>query len=458
MLAKKMGLHQTNAIADSVSPAEAQERFKVFRSLYIRDKSFSISRSSVCWLPSFDCSLSSQLDENTLSNSNDLARIKLAMLKEEIYQLFHSADSRRPSSTKYRSALARIDQSLESWAGLHDIFNLSYTTVSQVDLLLEFLSARICAFRGTTNQEHVRRALNDARASCLLLLISNSKHDQSLIEQFESLPLSKSPSKSLGRSSSPRSRKRKAESDTESENIRESAPLRFQNLLDTFSEPAFFLLVKNILWPTSTEEESQVESDIDLLWRVYACYKEFDERIQANNHAHKVRRAFENLLEVINILKTPRQPTPPAMTHQNRSGHTPPSSHSQFGSRQDAPDFTSLQGTSDYPTPSTAPSGISSSNSKSNATGPGDTSSMKVTSSFIPTLAPEYTNMHASQLPQQTFSPSQFQHQTLNSQNGKRPLFSDLQEPMTMDDYPDSGFLSDFLTANPAILYTDTVS
>lgn len=458
MLARKMGLHQTNAISDSVGPAEAQERFKVFRSLYIRDKSFSISRSSICWLPSFDCSLSSQLEQTALSSSNDLARIKLAMLEEEIYQLFHSIDSPRPSQAKYRSALARIDQGLESWAVLHDIFNSSYTTASEVDLQLEFLAARICAFRGTFDQGHIRQALNDARASCLLLLISNGKNDQSMVEQFESLPLSKCPSKSLGRSSSPRSRKRKAESDTESENIRESAPLRFHNLLDTFSEPAFFLLVRNILWPTSTEEESQAESDIELLRRVCACYKEFDERIQANNHTHKVRRAFENLLEVVNLLKNPQQPqTSLDMTHQNPSGHTPPNSHGQFGGRQDAPDFSSLQGPSDYPTPSTAPSGISSSKNKSSR-GSGDTANMKATSVFLPPVSSEYTDGRTTPLQQQMFSPLQFQQQILSPPSGKRPLFTDLQEPMTMDDYPDSGFLSDFLAANPTILYTDTVS
>lgn len=81
---------------------------------------------------------------------------------------------------------------------------------------------------------------------------------------------------------------------------------------------------------------------------------------------------------------------------------------------------------------------------------------MDVPSAFLP-VASEYASRRESPLQQHFFSPSQFQPQIL-SPDGKRPLFGDLQEPMTMDDYPDSGFLSDFLAANPTILSTDTVS
>ena len=102
-----------------------------------------------------------------------------------------------------------------------------------LDLRSEFLAARISAFSTSPDPYYIRQAVDHARANCLLLLISYNKHDQSVIEQFEALPLTKSPSKALtkagghcsGRSRSP----------------------RFHSLSATFSVSALFLLAKNVV-------------------------------------------------------------------------------------------------------------------------------------------------------------------------------------------------------------------
>lgn len=438
-----MGLHQTHAASVGVSPEEAQGRFKVFRSLYLRDKSFSISRGSTCWLPSFDCSLSSELGQNAFTDSSYAARSQLAALQEEIYRLFHSAESQRQSLVKRKRALSRIEQSLEVWANAHDIFSSLSTGARNVDLQLEFLAARISAFRGSSESSYIRRALNDARASCLLLLISYGKHDQSIVKWLEILPLSNSPSKSLGNAASPQPSKSK-NSNTDSlsnnarENTSESVSLRFQTL-DTFSVPGFFLLVKNVIWPVSGNDESQAEEDINLLQKVCACYKELDARLQANNYTRKVSRAFERLLEVVNLFKNSQQlPTPPHGTHQSSNTHSPPSTPNIFGRPQGLSDFADLSVPSVNPVPSMFWDGLSTKDTSMRTIG----TATRGSSPGIPTpVESEYIGQRYDRLSQPSVS---------SPSSKKRPR---LYEPdMSMDD-PDTRLLSDFLAVSPMMSF-----
>jgi hypothetical protein len=303
-----MGLHQTHATSDGVGSDEAHERFKVFKSLYIRDKSLSISRGSICWLPSFDCSFKPEVGQSPFSDGTCSSRIQLAGFQEEIYKLFHSAESQRQTPAKHKSALKRIEQSLERWAKVYDVFGSPGVASRPADLQLEFLATRISAFRGSLETSHINIVLTDARASCLLLLISYGKQTQSLIQRLELLPLSMSPSASLGKTAGPRpGSSRKSRSGSSVMNAGELAiepsSTRLRSLLDTFSVPAFFFLAKHIILSLATPGATQVEDDIDLLLWSSTCYKEMEVHTEANNYTRKVGRAFEHLIEVITIYR-----------------------------------------------------------------------------------------------------------------------------------------------------------
>jgi hypothetical protein len=259
VLARTIGLHQVHSAHEGVSSEEARERLKLFTSLYLRDKSFSTSRGSICWLPSFDCSPPSELGESGLADSTFAVRIDLARLQDEIYRLFHSADSSRRSSAKYKSDLLRIEQGLGHWANANEVFSSPIASSHDVDLQLEFLAVRICVFRKSPKPSHIRQALSDSRASCLLVVISYGKHEPSMIEQLDDLLSSKSPSKSPGTRTSGRSSKRSKTSSPEStkQNTSEFDPSRLYSLLDSFSVPAFRLLTTNVIWPSSAYDESK---------------------------------------------------------------------------------------------------------------------------------------------------------------------------------------------------------
>ena len=439
-----MGLHQARSAPEGVSSEEAQERLKVFSSLYLRDKSFSISRGSICWLPSFDCSLSSELGESGPANSKFAVRIQLARLQDESYRLFHSADSPRRSSAKYKSALLRIEQGLEHWANANEVFSSPYASTRDVDLQLEFLAARICVFRKSPEPSHVSRAISDSRASCLWVVISYGKHEPSMIEQLDDLLPSKSPSKSLGRSNSGRSSKSGKASSSESakQNTSESVSSRFHSLLDTFSVPAFFLLATNVIWPSSPYDESKTEEDLNLLQRTCACYKEFDARTQANNHTRKVGRAFESLLEVVNLIKAPHQLQSPHHGMQQRNNvHDTPSTSNPFGEQPRLSEFSNL------PSPSASsipPVSWESFSNKNTSTTTPDSPIAGASTGLLTPMDSQYQpydplrqNLFFPQMQQQTMQPP-----SLNRQNTS-------ESDVCMNDYADSRLLSEFLATNP---------
>jgi hypothetical protein len=441
VLARTMGLHQTQAAAESFSPEEAQERFKVFRSLYLQDKSFLISRGSICWLPSFDCSLSSELGKAAPGDSNYAARIQLARLQEEIYQLFNSSESQTQDSATHRSALSRIEKGLEGWANVHDVFSAPSSRTRDIDLQLEFLATRISAFRGNSRPSRVRRALNDARASCLLLLIACGKHEQSLIQKPEIFPLSSSPIKPGSRISSPRPSKsktpdRRSSRDKSNEDANDFVPSRFHTLLDTFSASAFFSLVSSVMPPTSADSESQTEEDISLLQKACACYKELDTRNQANNHTRKIGQAFEKLLEVVNLVRnTPGIYTSRDGMQQSSNTHTSPVTQNFFDGPQGLSHLPDLPTLSAYPIPPMSWDNFSPKNTSARATesaSAGDSPML---------LTPKDLE----------FFPPHFAQQAAPPLSKKRLRTSDLGD--YMDDYGGSRLLSDYLTTSPLMSF-----
>lgn len=341
-LARTMGLHQVHAVAESVGAEEAQERFKVFKSLFLRDKSSSISRGSICWLPSFDCSLSSEFSEVGPARSRSAAWIQLAGLEDDIYRLLHS---QRRTSAQYKATLLHLEQDLEHWVSANEVFDSPYAGTRDVDLQLEFLAARICIQRTSPDPDHVCQALSDSRASCLLVVISFGRHETFMVEQLDTLLLPKSPLKRNGRGAPGRTSKSRKAYSPESTAIETSdyLPSRFHNLLNRFSVPAFFLLAMNTLWPSSAHDESKAEEDLNLLKRTCACFKEFDASIQANNHTSKVGRAFESLLNVIDLIKASQQRQSAHFgVQQSTKPHNRPSRSIPFGEQYGLANFRNL--------------------------------------------------------------------------------------------------------------------
>jgi hypothetical protein len=447
VLARTMGLHQVHASSGGVCPEEAQERLKVFGSLYLRDKSLSISRGSICWLPSFDCSLSAEIEQSGFANSNSAAQIQLARLQEETYRLLHSGELHGSSSAKRKKALSRVLRSLDHWANTNDIFSLVSKNGRDVSLQLEFLAARTSAFYGSPEPSHIRQALDDSRASCLLLLVSYGKYDQPMVERLESLLPSKSQKK---RPSDPESNERYRDPSLSNarEGTSESLPPWFHSLLNMFPVPAFFLLAKSIMWPVSASDQSQTEEDMDLLQEVCACYKDINGKTQANSHANKVGRTFERLLGVINLIKNSQAPEiSPQTTHRSGEIHNSLSTQNLFGGPQDIPCLSDLSSASTYPMSHMFWRDPPTKNTSATAKG----GEAMVGPSGLRTPMESPYMEQATEPPQQSFSPhfqrQQQQQQTMSPPDRKRPRVS--EPDFSVDNYADSRLLFDFLAANP---------
>ena len=448
VLAKMMGLHQARSVPEGVSMNEAQERFKVFRSLYLRDKSFSISRGSICWLPSFDCSLSSELGEGGPTDLKFAVRIQLARLKDEGYRLFHSADSPRPSSAGYRSTLLNLEQSLEHWACANEIFISPWAGTGDVDLQLEFLAARICILRKSNEPDHVRRSLADSRASCLLVLISHGKYEPSMIEQLNALLLPKSPSEPLVDKTSgkpSKSSKPFSPDSAEFETSNNFSP-RSRDVFETFSVSAFFLLAINMIGPSSAYDESNSEEDLILLKSICACFKEHVAKTQVNNHTRKIGRAFESLLEVVNLTRN-SQHTPSSQCGVQQSNDFQGTSNTSnaLGVQYRLSEFSDL--------PNSSASSISHiawerPSNKNTATTKPDWLNAGASTSFSAPIDSHYRPYDPLR---HDFLPSHTQQQIVRPASPNHPIRSELD--VSMNDYAGPSVFSGFPTIDPFLSF-----
>ena len=359
MLAKRIGIHQIHRGSDIITSEEAHERFKVFRSLYLRDKHDLIFNGSICWLPTFDSKLSdiSSIDS---ADQDCAARIQLATLQEDIYRSFHSAKSQNKSLAKCKSSLKYIEQKLESLANTQGIFSLprSGPNIRNISLQLDFLATRIGAFCASCEPNHISQKIIDSRASCMLLLLSCGKHEESIGERLETLLPPKKLSKYLSDLDDSRPGKRSSSGTAPSTNSGTETPselARFSSLPNAFPVLAFFVLAKNIL--LSEQPDYSQQDDISLLSKVYACFKELDAKTRANNRTHNIGRAFATILEIIHLVRKSQgyQASPPAMD----SIDNPPTqlnNENDLDSPPSLTDFTNLLTPDSQSTPYTMPS------------------------------------------------------------------------------------------------------
>lgn len=198
MLAKAMGFHQTGQGSSllTLSPEETEERQKIFRSLYIRDRCSAVLRGSPTWIsPSSHCLGSAREPQggsvpyvsplgsgSSAYERNKVAWCDLTTLQGELHHLIFASQG---SISESRALLARIAQDLEAWSQKHGVPSKSVPlAIDEVSLHLAFLGTRIrviearkaCEKRGAVDTQ----ALHDARLSSLLLLIlcSGKRNDR----------------------------------------------------------------------------------------------------------------------------------------------------------------------------------------------------------------------------------------------------------------------------------------
>jgi hypothetical protein len=291
-----MGLHQTQLFPHEASPHETLERAKVVQSLYVRDKSLCTARGSVSWMPTHDCNIAPQLSAAIERRVPSSDIIQLAMIQDDIYRLTHTASFRTsgPSKSQATKLLRSIENQLDQYTRTFCIFNCkasSYTS-RRIMLTLEFLTTRILALQHGSEQRHAEQARSDARTSCLLLLIAHGAQDRQVIDAFNALTC------------------QSAASSDRDENLPaiEARTVSFASVLDAFSLPAFFILLKDFL--QSPENDNGSNADLELLRRVSTCYINSTERMQFNSYHRKVAWTFEQLLTISDMVKSPAQHTP----------------------------------------------------------------------------------------------------------------------------------------------------
>ncbi|KAH8686618.1 hypothetical protein GQ44DRAFT_780951 [Phaeosphaeriaceae sp. PMI808] len=292
ILARTMGLQHIQICPPDTSNEDTLERAKVLRSLYAQDRSLCITSGAVSWLPSHDCRIASQLKAAVDRQAPYADRLRLSVIQDKVYRMTHAAGRRSSGrSSKSRATMLSLEQQLSDYARVFGIFE-SETPFSprQAMITLEFLATRIMALQLSSEPDCVTQIRQDARASCLLLLIAHGEQDRATIEDFYS-SISREPT------ASPRKK---------SISTIETGTVPFGSIFDSFSVPAFFILLEDLVCNTKEEETTQHKADLDLLRKVSACYSLRTGRMQSNNYHRKVSWVFEQLLNLMELLKKAR--------------------------------------------------------------------------------------------------------------------------------------------------------
>ncbi|KAH8821476.1 hypothetical protein F5884DRAFT_850699 [Xylogone sp. PMI_703] len=284
LLAKRMGLHQQCVTMESISPEEEEERIKVFRLLYLKDKSLSLSLGMTSWLPSFDCDMSC-FTNVFLGGMDPALRIELALLQETIYRVVYSPESHRLSASQRKISLLGIEKSLNHWLEVFAESGLSLHSLP-VDIQLSFYFTRVIALYTSSDLKHRQQLVRDSRIICQLTVASNSSEelDAGHTECSGANGVLKRPST--------------IQHKLVSAAMRQQPKFRIRTVMEDFPIPAFFVLLKNIIWPIL--DDSQV--DLQLLQSVSRLFEGHDHKTQANNNTRRVSKTFRSLLAITQVL------------------------------------------------------------------------------------------------------------------------------------------------------------
>ncbi|KAK1807935.1 hypothetical protein LTR12_017709 [Friedmanniomyces endolithicus] len=285
MLAKAMELHTPQTAWSEASSEERQERWKVYRSLYIRDKAFATTRGSVSWMP--DANIN-QLPGITEDQDTTLrCRIQLAGLQARIR-----------TSKRLRIALRAIESDLLDLAHSQSLFASGQTNHSWAAIRLDFLATRIAALQESPCplQQKVVRA--DARASCMVLLLACGKGSQTVQQLAEVLFLTE------GSAYPPRSMRQMTEPNptaAHSDAPADASPATILALLDAFPPSAYFMMIREVLWRGQDGEVVDTEGGLWLLQQVQACYREHAAFMPIGSYRRKLGSVFQLLLRVVSV-------------------------------------------------------------------------------------------------------------------------------------------------------------
>ncbi|KAF5625387.1 GAL4-like transcriptional activator [Fusarium sp. NRRL 52700] len=304
LLARTMGLHQSNASSDGLPPEDILERHKVFRSLYIRDKNIAIFRGSASWLPDYDSGIPPSFDEAGTGTPHLLARLELAKLQNEVYQAFHAAGAPNLHHSRHHQILAQLQQRLEQWASTHSIMQRALTSTETLSLVLSFFATRICLSKDNGGMISTQ-PFKDAKACCLVFLLATAaKPDLRLSETLKDI---------LGQQKSldqPSSRKTKRNSRTQpavSESD-EAATSSLPRLAATFPLAAAFIVAKDALLQPIGEVDGtpgRPEEEITILEALRDRFATAAEQAHVDNLALSFSRILGLLIRVVRQKRSP---------------------------------------------------------------------------------------------------------------------------------------------------------
>lgn len=430
ILARQMGLNKVDTVGQGIDLTEQEERLKVYRSLYIRDKSLGISRGTVCWLPGFEIQRLSLDDPESAEASYNIARVRISAFQERVYRLHSAANAQGDFANKSGFHPSGIQNGLAELLEIGNIFGSDTSNVSDIDLWLEFLATRIIALRRNPKLSYVNRTLQDSRACCILLLMTYGKSNDAMGQRLKSLCDIPGGSQ---RSEPPISDPEKS--------TKQKTLLSSRNLLDIFPVSAFFLMAAHIIRPVTTEKSTT--EDLDLLSRTYACYKGANENLQTVNRAHKIGEALGKLLEIVEhmngmpLSRDPSISSPRTTATDNSRGTRSSQSFSQNPKTSDSfPEPMNMQQllAHDYIT----------SGSFSERQGPDRTSNS--TSSFYPA---GLDNMGSFMM--NTQPSSGIEHTSHLHHNGNMMLFDDPDHHIVSSQFPSDNFGMNTLLSNDFI-------
>ncbi|CEF86318.1 hypothetical protein SNK03_011180 [Fusarium graminearum] len=330
LLARTMGLHRGCTSSNNLPPETILERHKVFQSLYTRDKNIAILRGSTSWLPGYESGIPSSLESHSES-PGAMARLELAKLQDEIYQIFHGSSA--PSSKYLRNqALGQSQQKLEQWASTYNIMQTPFTSTESFALMLSFLATRICLFKGYdgTKAIHIFR---DAKACCLIFLSAiAAKNDHHFSEALnETLGYQKKREKS-----STKKAKRSSQVEGALPEHDENRASVLPRLAATFPLAAAFIIGKMVIQQPMTDVDdtpSQPEEEISLLEALREQFASVADQAHVDNLALTFSKLLDLLVRIVRQRQSPGQGSTPSTAYNDLPNlHSTRSSSSLHGS------------------------------------------------------------------------------------------------------------------------------
>lgn len=267
------------------------------------------------------------------------------------------------SISERRTALARLQQKLETWTQTHKVPSSNRpTTVDEISLHLAFLGTRIRVLDSDNNAVDAARSVSaqviyDARLSCLLVATSCNHHlNQALVDRLDrllketeftfpgaarthsssttSLPTSASspsPATSSSATDAPQPPNPLTTPPLSSSSLGPapfSAPLPFHRLANVFPIAAVFVLARHILGidacaqssqsaPTAAQNDErrqqEINQDILLLEALLLCFRSTAPpaavaargKVNSDTHGSKLGRVIQHLVDIIRAIVGP---------------------------------------------------------------------------------------------------------------------------------------------------------